>query len=606
MATIALASWVLDVTRALEPVDLALFDAGVAFNRWRAAPQPATADPVIVGIDEDFLKATDEPLALSHFTLARFLDAAVLGDAHAIGLQMPLPDKAITTLRRRDQPKVDMHQTLLAALRRNGRQAPIVVARGWDEPGQHFVPVHLDFVNTLNSLAPQRRSFASSLFCDDADGVVRQLPVGDSCQQDASDATFAGELAAVQGYSPGGPGRLDFQRGEPFNYVPLLRVLELGARRDKAALQHLFSDRVVLLGSVFRDAEMVTLPIPMASWTPDSRRVPGVVAHAQAIRSLTNHGLIGDADRGWRLGACLAFALLWLIGPARWRGLAFVVAAAGAVALSAHLLWDGLWLPPATALATGLFAWLGRGAFDTVRMYERQRRISEAFAGYVSPEVLREVARGGASGSLAGQRRHVCVLFSDIRGFTAMSEDLTPEEVVRLLNRYFERMTDAVHRNGGTLDKFIGDGLMAFFGAPNHLANPSENALRAAKDMMSALSDLNFEFTDENRPTLSIGIGVHAGDAIVGTIGSTTRHEYTAIGDTVNTASRLEGLCKELGYAIICSQTVVDAVGGSASLLVPLGERPIKGHSPIGVYGAFSTVAAKPKATAAPLVAVTV
>ena len=145
-------------------------------------------------------------------------------------------------------------------------------------------------------------------------------------------------------------------------------------------------------------------------------------------------------------------------------------------------------------------------------------------------------------------------------------------------------MSSVVHRHDGTVDKFIGDGLMAFFGAPNPLANPQQNALAAAQEMLHELAALNRELLAEGRTPLAIGIGLHCGEAVVGPIGSPERHAYTAIGDTVNTAARLEGLCKDLGYPVLCSAAVVQALG-RPELLVPLGSQPLKGRSPIDVFG---------------------
>jgi class 3 adenylate cyclase len=126
--------------------------------------------------------------------------------------------------------------------------------------------------------------------------------------------------------------------------------------------------------------------------------------------------------------------------------------------------------------------------------------------------------------------------------------------------------------------------MMAFFGAPNKLQSPEKSALSAAQDMLAALQELNRNLHKENIAPLQIGVGLHSGDAVIGYIGSEERHEYTAIGDTVNIASRLEGLCKQLHYPIICSAALVNRLD-DASMLDMLGEHPVKGHSPIMVYG---------------------
>jgi adenylate cyclase len=176
------------------------------------------------------------------------------------------------------------------------------------------------------------------------------------------------------------------------------------------------------------------------------------------------------------------------------------------------------------------------------------------------------------------------VLFSDIRNFTALSEHLPPEVVTDFLNRYFERMTPAIHRHGGTLDKFIGDGIMAVFGAPNAMQEPCGNAFQTACEMLSELDAFNREQGTRGSPQIAIGVGLHFGPALVGYIGSTDRHEYSAVGDTVNTASRLEGLTKELGYPIVMSAAVRERLTDQNGIEM-LGVRSLKGHAPIKVFG---------------------
>jgi len=185
---------------------------------------------------------------------------------------------------------------------------------------------------------------------------------------------------------------------------------------------------------------------------------------------------------------------------------------------------------------------------------------------------------------LGGERYRLCVLFADIRGFTKRSERMTPEAVVELLNRYFSEVTRSIHDAGGTVDKFMGDGVMAFFGAPQRLDNPCVPAVQAAVDMLSGVARLNVALARQGEAPIAIGIGLHAGEAVVGNIGSGARHNYTAIGDTVNVASRLERLTVEVGYPLVCSVTVWDMLD-QRNGFVKLGARPIKGHQPVEIYG---------------------
>jgi adenylate cyclase len=158
--------------------------------------------------------------------------------------------------------------------------------------------------------------------------------------------------------------------------------------------------------------------------------------------------------------------------------------------------------------------------------------------------------------------------------------------VISLLNRYFEEVTAVIHQHGVTIDKFLGDGVMAFFGAPKDLDDPCVPAFAAARELLGKVATLNQALAAEGLSPIEIGIGLHAGEAVVGHIGSTARHEYTAIGDTVNVASRLEGVTKEVGFPLVCSRAVADAIGGDGvEGLRALGARPIKGHQPVEVFG---------------------
>jgi adenylate cyclase len=190
-----------------------------------------------------------------------------------------------------------------------------------------------------------------------------------------------------------------------------------------------------------------------------------------------------------------------------------------------------------------------------------RERVKSAFARYVSHQVMDSILESKID-TLTGDRRRVSVLFCDIRGFTTIAERLSPEKVVQLLNEYFERMVEVVFRNNGTLDKFIGDGLMVIFGAPEDDPLQEEHALRTAIEMQEELRALAEKWKPEGL-NLRIGIGINSGPAIVGNIGSSRRMEYTAIGDTVNLASRLETATKELGVGILISEYTHNALRGS-------------------------------------------
>ncbi|MFZ4681081.1 MAG: adenylate/guanylate cyclase domain-containing protein [Terrimicrobiaceae bacterium] len=224
-------------------------------------------------------------------------------------------------------------------------------------------------------------------------------------------------------------------------------------------------------------------------------------------------------------------------------------------------------------------------ALDKMAVGLQQREdLKNALTRYVSEDILNEVIYTGKSGDLFSQRKKVTILFADVRGFTALSEQLSPEETVSLLNDYFEKMIEAVFKNNGHLNKFMGDGLMALFGALRDDDYQEEHAIQAALDMRGVLSDLQKKWStsqDQSRRSLTelrIGIGINTGLAIVGNIGSKQRMEFTAIGDAVNLASRLEQATRERQVDILVSEyTFVSA--RNRFPFEPAGEIPLKGKS---------------------------
>lgn len=199
-------------------------------------------------------------------------------------------------------------------------------------------------------------------------------------------------------------------------------------------------------------------------------------------------------------------------------------------------------------------------AVENVRAHERLAKEEVARANYSRflPEyVVKQMLENPDSFKLGGVNQTITILFADIRGFTRISEHAPPEKIVHLLNRYFSAMTDIIFAHGGTLDKYLGDGLMALFGAPSVTPKDAANALNAAVAMQRRMLAINDELRQEGFPEIGIGIGLHTGEVTVGYIGSERRSEYTAIGDTVNTASRLESNAK--GGQILVSEVTAQA-----------------------------------------------
>jgi adenylate cyclase len=199
------------------------------------------------------------------------------------------------------------------------------------------------------------------------------------------------------------------------------------------------------------------------------------------------------------------------------------------------------------------------------------------FGRYVPVDLVRQILRSGVSPSVGGERRELTVMFSDIRAFTGIAETLAPEELIGLLSEYFQLASDAILGSGGTIDKFIGDGILALWNAPQRVENHEAQACRCALEMQRKIGIFNEQQRSRAKPTLETRIGIHTGVAIVGNVGTAARLDYTALGDIVNIAARLEQINKTYGTGIIVSGAVEKAVG-EAFIFRHLGEVSLKGR----------------------------
>ena len=297
----------------------------------------------------------------------------------------------------------------------------------------------------------------------------------------------------------------------------------------------------------------------------------GPEIQANIVETLLSGTVTAPVSDWVRWGACLLLITLTLLlyrNLSPWAGLGVMAAGCVLALLIGWGLFQRFLLFPAAHLQLGLLTAYTLSYGGRLTREEREKRfIRSVFQRYVADNVVDTLLASGKMPDLGGEKTMVTVLFSDIRNFTTISEKLDAHEVVEFLNRYFERVCTIILKEGGTIDKFIGDAVMVQFGAPVPYPDHAARALRAALAMCEAAADFRYwmsqRFADRDLPPFNIGIGIHTGDAIAGNIGSSRRMEYTVIGDTVNLASRLEGASKTLGCVIVASSETLKAAGGA-------------------------------------------
>ena len=341
-----------------------------------------------------------------------------------------------------------------------------------------------------------------------------------------------------------------------------------------------FRDKIVLVGIHAEGLED-------AHPTPLDAHLPGVELHATAIDNLL-HGdafTVPDLELPLALLAALlaaatVFVLPGVVRPAAALAM-LALAAAGAVAWAWLAL---LAVPVAAPFVAGSTAAAGSFLWRLVVEGRQKREMRRAFQSYLAPEVLAEVLRDPSALRLGGETREVTLFFTDLQGFTSLAERSQPQELVAFLNDYFTRMCAPVLAERGIIDKFIGDAIMAIFGAPAAQPAHGAAAVRAAVAALAVSDEIAGELRTRGLPPIATRVGIHRGTAVVGNMGSASRFDYTAIGDTVNLASRLEGANKAFGTRCLVSETAWADVGDTV-LGREVGRITVVGrHEPIRVF----------------------
>lgn len=353
--------------------------------------------------------------------------------------------------------------------------------------------------------------------------------------------------------------------------IPLARLLE-------EDIEEMVKGKIILVGSTAADLhDEKSTPLSRGS------QMPGVEIQANIVAMLLRADFLLPLTNAqsffWIIGAAVLSVIPFFVFPASFAlpliinfifGLFHIAAAIilfelGYAANIIHL--NLAWICSSVALA-GLRYFKSEG---------ERKKLKKIFSKYVSKDVLEHILKNPSAVKLGGEEKEVTVFFSDIRGFTTLSEKTSPTELVKILNTYFTEMSEEILTQGGVLDKYIGDAIMAFWGAPLEDPKQAEHALEASLAMLKKLGPLNKKIEAMGGTPINIGIGLYTGPVVVGNIGSESRFDYTIIGDTVNVASRLEGLNKEYKTNIILGETTKNKLINQAPLVF-LGSVKVKGR----------------------------
>lgn len=580
-------------------------------RRTRGMAEPIT----IIEIDEASIKASGVRIQTwprSYY--ARLIDRASEGGASVIGLDMLLSEAGGLT----DEAKAYDQQLSDSIANAGNVVLALKSAAGGLAEALEPLPIFAEAAYAIGFVD----------FPVDSDGFVRSTQISLRLRADKdTQLSFAtrlaeGYLASRTAESAVPPSLMRTRTGDVVlgDRVLALRTdqflqIDYRARspafRRVSAAELLFNERAQVADELFRDRIVLIGVSAIAAgdlfYTPfyepmtvtrlvgkdlpvGPAMTPGVEQHAASVATILFGQTPVRPPFAWRIIAVLVPLVLVALAVFRLRalwGLVVVVVVAVAVLAAASWIFNsyGLILPLASA-------WIGMGVLGPVSLglryaHERALRdekeieraqIMEIFSRCVSQEVADELWERRSETILIGERRIVTVVFTDIRGFTSLSETAASDRVVRWLNDYFSRMHAVVNSHCGHISKFMGDGLMIVFGAPVGRDNDEEAraAVACALDMLEAVEQMNKDWKEMGRPQFKIGVGIHTGEATCGVVGAKQRLEYTVIGDTVNLASRLESTTKEKGVSLLISEDTAQLLGDKYELR-GLGEVTVKG-----------------------------
>ena len=585
LACAALA-WALSTTSPLQLLELKTYDMRFLL-RGRQPPPP---NIMLVTIDERTEAALPEPRIFWHPHYATLFRAAATGGARALGL-----DAAFAMSVESWAP--DLDRQLAAAFVEASASLPIVLAYDSLQPLQEWLPLYM-FASAQGAMG-----YANVTL--DRDGFVRRQEL--QGQGSPAPESFATRLASLILGEEGGvldeqsrsirfgdrTAPLDssgFLRihywgpGGTFPAVSMADVLEAARQDETAKLKQWFGGRAVLVGTLDPTDKQ---PTPFYLAGGGQSLTSGVEIHANTLATLLEQRFLREAPPAATPALALAAAALATLCIFRigfpWAPLVLLGAIALYLALAVRCLQSGLVLPVVPpVLATVVSGLASYGLYS--RTEGRQRRLlQEVFGRYVSSTVAQDLLAHGEI-PLGGTCQQVTVMFSDLRNYTGYCQGRDPRLVVEELNEYFADMSAEIKAHGGMINKFIGDGIMALFGAPVPHPDDARRAVACALGMVKRNKEYNRRRADRSLPPLIIGIGLHTGAAVVGNIGAPEKMEYTAIGDTVNVASRIEGENKTFHSQLLVSEATYEQVREQVAAELA-GYANLKGVAePVAVY----------------------
>lgn len=354
-----------------------------------------------------------------------------------------------------------------------------------------------------------------------------------------------------------------------------------------------FRDKIVVIGQTSAGTDIH--PTPMASIYPGpeiiTTAIDNILNDADTTNPKRRKFIVKSSPQ---IDILLTLLLCLIIGYAMLRAKSnfikfqtFIIAILLYIALAICAfihpqirIWLNMTYPLAFMFITGIATY----AYITYQESKERKQVEQLFGKFVSPQILEKLLADKSELSYIGQRKVMTVIFSDIRGFTTLSEKNTPEEVITMLNEYLTEMVEVILAHNGTLDKYIGDAIMAFYGDPVDMEDHALRAVNTAKEMKNKLEELNAKWEKEGKQTLKIGIGINTGEMIVGHIGSPRLVDYTVIGDNVNLTSRIENLTKEYDATILISEHTYNEIKDQVEACY-VDEVTVKGRSkPVKIY----------------------